>query len=139
MANPLYAKLYSAPFFAKFPVGFIYVLKWRASIFITTPPREAWDRPSLGDYAIYTDSAPMEIEGSESVIYGPPKCPDSDSIKDEYLIQSRATPHIVDSFKDTSPIFRSELIEDVVTIFQYRYLFTDGDLTIFVFNAVLWG
>lgn len=143
MINPLYAKLYTIPYFPKLPKQIIEVLKLWVSISTTMPPLAIWRRPGLNDNIIYTDAAFDQTRGGlAAVVCDHESYRFGDEIMAEYIIRSYdpvQINRIIDIFHGPSPIFGPELEAVAISISQLRYFLMSRTITIFVDNNAALG
>ena len=137
MLQPLYAKLYSTPFYPNIHGRTLDTFRWWAEAIVLLPPRVVFDRVYKPSFLLYTDASWENNTGMLGAIL----FDESDNAVRtiDTLLASTTTGAMVELFKNTSTIFGLELTAVALALFRFRFRFVGQSIMIFIDNNAVLG
>ena len=138
MLQPLYAKLYSNPFYPNIHGRTLDTFRWWAEAIVLLPPRVIFDRVSKPAFLLYTDASWENNAGMLGAVLFDERGTQSQRAIDT-MLASACTPAMVNLFRQTSTIFGLELTAVALAIFYFRFRLTGQSIIIFIDNNAVLG
>ena len=140
MLQPLYAKLYSAPYYmnihGKTPDTFQF---WPDALTML-PPRVISKRVNRPEFILYTDASFENGSGMLGAILFDKTAPLAGGKRvTDSILSSPSTPAMIELFPRTSTIFGLELIAVTMAIYQLRFKLLGKSAVVFVDNNAVLG
>ena len=140
MLQPLYAKLYSYPYYENLHGRTLDTIKWWAEALTLLPPRVVYDRVSQADFILYTDASYENGSGMmASVLFAKTGINNSQKRVIDTTLISEASGPMIQMFNNTSTIFGLELMAVVLSLYFHRRKFTGKSIIVFIDNNAVLG
>ena len=140
MLQPLYAELYSLPFYTVVHGKTLGTFKWRSEALSMLPPRVVSKRVRFPGFLLYTDASFENGSGMlAAVLFDLAKPSTNDDRAIDTAISGPTTPQMIGMFRQTSTIFGLGLLALTMSLYQLRYKLASRPVIVFVGNNAALG
>ena len=133
MPQPLYAKLYSTPYYLSAHGETLGSSKWRPEALTMLPPRVIPQRVCRPEFILRADASFENGSGMIAAILFDTTAPFQGKRRViDTALCSPTTPELIELFRKTSTIFGLELIAVTMAIYQFRFKLAGRSAIVFV-------